>query len=158
MDIHLVFNFNFVKNIAILSILFFSLLTYRVKSDYISIEYFGDGSAPIAVTYISTKPLPDSEQITTVGYSGLPMNYIVNKDEFLVIKKQIISTPKKTFEKKDYNGVKITIRENNSTVTYFVTQKNSNSLFPKINTYLKHHKRNEALIYQLKCFIRTRFF
>jgi hypothetical protein len=147
-----------VKNIAILSILFISLLTGRVKNDYISIEYIGDGSKPINVTYISTKPLPYSEETTTVVYSDLPENYIVNNNEFLSIKKQIISTSRKTFEKKDYNGVKISIRENNTIASYFITQKNSNSLFPKINTYLKHHKRNEALIYQLKCFIRTRFF
>jgi hypothetical protein len=157
-DIHLVSNFNFMKNIAILSILFLSVLTAGVKNNYILIEYVGDGSKPISATYISTKPLPHSEQITTIGYSDFPTNYIVSNNEFLLVKKQIISTSRKTFEKKDYNGVKITIRENNSIVSYFITQKNSNSLFLKINTYLKQDKRNKDLILQLKCFIKTRFF
>ena len=146
------------KSIAILSILFFSLLTDRVKNDYISIEYVGDGSKPLNATYISTKPLLSAEQVVTIGYSDFPINYIVSNNELLVIKKQIISTSRKTFEKKDYNGVKITIRENNAVVSYFIVQKNANTLFPKINTYLKHHKRNEALILQLKAFIRTGFF
>jgi len=146
------------KNIVILSLLFSSMFTNKAKNDYISIEYVGDGSKPINATYISIKPIPHTEQNMSIVYSDLPINYLVNNSEFHLIKKQIISAPKKTFEEKVYNGVEIRLHENNSNFSYFINQKNSNSLFTRINTYLKFDKQNEDLILQLKCFIRTKFF
>lgn len=137
------------KNITLISMIFFSLLTNAEKNDYIRIEYAGDADKPMKVIYISKKPIPDSEQVMTIEYDLAPFNYIVYNNEFLFIKKAINSTLKKTFEEKDYNGFKITFRENDSLVSYFITRKNSNSLFLKINTYLKSHQRNKSLILAL---------
>jgi hypothetical protein len=129
-----------------MSIVVFSLFISRVKNDYIRIEYAGDTNKPMNVIYISKKPIPRSEQIMTIEYSFLPYNYIVNDEEYLFVKKTVNSTIHKTFEEKDYNGFKITIRENNHLDSCFITRKNSDSLFLKVDAYLKNHKRNKDLI------------
>jgi hypothetical protein len=134
------------KNIVVLSFVFFIALTNGVKNDYIRIEYAGNTDKLMTAVYISKKPIPRPEMIMTIPYDDLPENYIVYNKEFLFIKKAINSTTKKASEEKDYNGFKITIRENNALDSCFITRQNSNSLFLKINAYLKNNKRNKDLI------------
>jgi len=138
------------KNLVLLSIISFLLITDGVRNDYIRIEYVGNVDKTMRVLWISKKKLPVSERIVTVEYDQYGLNCIVNNDEFLYIKKTINSTKHKTFEKKDYNGFKITICENDTDICYFISRGNSNTLFLKANAYLKHQKRNKELIYELK--------
>ncbi len=133
------------------------MLINGTKSNYISFEYIGPGSVPMHVVYISTKPIPSSEQVISVSYSFFPINYIVNNNEFAYIKELINSTRKKDFDTTDYsgNGFKTTISENNTLVTYFITRKNSDSLFLKANAYLKQDTSNKDLIFRLEILRRT---
>jgi hypothetical protein len=135
--------------LAILSVLFFSQLNNRVENDYIQIEYVGDSNHPMPVIWISKKPIPWSERIVTIEYDMPGGNYLVHNNEFVFIKNTITSTTHKTFEEKDYNGFKITLHENDSLVSYFITRKNSNLLFFKANAYLKSDQRNKELILAL---------
>ena len=135
--------------IAILSILFFSLFINGAKNDYIRIEYIGNSDKPMRVLWISKTLLPDSEQIVTVFGDSHGYNCVVRNDEFVFIKKAINPTVHKSFEEKDHNGFKITIHKNDTDICYFITRKNSTSLFLKMSAYLKHRKENKKLIYEL---------
>ncbi len=127
----------------------FFLITDGIKNDYIRFEYVGSANKQMHVIYISKKPISHSDQIITIESDDMTFNYIVYNNEYLFIKKAINSTAHKIFEEKDNNGFKITFREKDSLVSYFITRKNSNSLFLKANAYLKHRKKNKDLIHAL---------
>jgi hypothetical protein len=135
--VHLVFKFN-MKNLVILSIISVFFMIDGLTNDYIRIEYMGNSLKPMRVLWISKNPMPRSEKIITVVSDSYGYNGIVSNDEFLFIKKTINSTVHKPVEKKDHNGFKITIHENDADVYYFITRKNSDSLFFKTSAYLKH--------------------
>jgi hypothetical protein len=128
------------KNLVVLSIIFMFFMTDGATNDYIRIEYVGDSDQPMRVLWISKKPLIRSEQIVTV-YDTPGYDCIVRDDEFLFIEKAIDSTTHKSFENKDYNGFKITIHENDTDTYYFISRKNSTSLFLKTSAYLEPGKK-----------------
>jgi hypothetical protein len=138
------------KSLLTLSIVFLCYLTQGLKNDYIRIEYVGSADKPMPVIFISKKPIPNSEQVITIEYDFMTYNYIVNNNEFMFIENTVDSTSHKMFQKKDYNGFKITVRKNNISDAYFITRKNSNSLFLKANACLSILKRkNEKLIHAI---------
>jgi hypothetical protein len=129
-------------------------MTDGVTNDYIRIEYIGNSDKPMRVLWISKNPLPHSEQIVTVEADDHGYNCVVRNDEFLFIKKTIDSTTHQLFEEKDHNGFKITIHENDADIYYFITRKNSTSLFLKTSAYLRQQKENKKLIDELY-YLRT---
>ena len=130
--------------------IFWCLLPNGAKNDYIRFEYIGNADKSMQVVYISTKPIPDSEQVITVDYDVPGGDHLVKDHEFLFIKKSINSVEHKSSEKKDYNGFKITFRENDAYSSLFIRRKNSNSMFSKIINYLmQNNVRNNDLIDEL---------
>jgi hypothetical protein len=137
----------------------FALLTNSMQKDSIRIEYKGSANKTMWVVYISKEAIPDSEMIVTISYDGIAKDYIVNNGEYSFIKKAINTTPHKIFEDQDDNGFKITICENNISTYYFVSRAASDSLFPKANYYLNHHKRrNDKLILRLTALMTSNRF
>jgi hypothetical protein len=137
------------KSLVILSTIFMFLMTGGVTNDFIRIEYEGNSFKPMRILWISKKPLLRSEQIVTVDTDSPGYDCVVNEDEFLFIEKAIDSTTHKLFEEKDHNGFKITIHENDADIYYFITRKNSTSLFLKMSAYLEPREENKKLIYEL---------
>jgi hypothetical protein len=138
------------KNFIILSVISLLFSHQGSKIDYIRFEYVGSADKPMSVIYISESMLPDSDRVITIEYDYWTRDYVVSNNEFQFIERSIKSTTHKMFEEVDNNGFKITIRKNDTAVAYFITRKNSNALFPKVNRYLSRRKEiNKELIHAI---------
>jgi hypothetical protein len=133
------------KLILLLSTIFSFFLIKEKNIDSISVEYLGDSDKPIRVIYISTDTVPYSQRVVTVDYDDLPINFIVDKNEFNLIKSSINTTEKKKFEKSDSHGAKITVREGVSVTSYYITRKNYNVFFLKIDSLVNQEKNKDLI-------------
>lgn len=138
------------KILALLSLVFSSLLAYGSKIDYISFECVGVNAKSFKVIFISKRPIPKSELVGSFDYSPQRFDYVISYKDFLFIEKKISSTIKQRFQERNDNGILVNIRKNNIVTSYFISEAAGIPMLKNMKAYLNYKKDNKNLIADLE--------